>query len=108
MEYKASGRAILATENEISTARNRIGDAKIQTESNDRDTLAISLVTDATILCAKDRQLQNDFLNLSIDGKVRQVYPIRHQQGLPRLEEQAEFLKQNRCERVAPGNPAET
>lgn len=108
MEYKMSGKAVLATESEISKARGQIEAAKIHTESNDRCTLAISLATEATMLCTKDRKLQNDFRNLDIDGKTRHVYPISYQDKPPRLEEQAEFLKQNRCERAAPGNPVGT
>lgn len=111
--YKESGKAILATTGQINMAKSKLNQAGYEIKSLDRHMLAISLVTEATVLCTRDKKLQDDFQNLNLDGKSRKVYPVSPQgqsskKEESKLEKQIKFLEQNRCEKVLSASPDRT
>lgn len=106
--YKEAGLAHVAATRQMREARSQLDMSNFIIGSDDRYVLALSLATEATILCTRDGLLQEDFRNLDIDGKTRQVYPVSPQKTPPGSEEQIEFLEQNRCERVSPVSPSGT
>lgn len=110
-EYKARGDARVVAEHQMREARTWLDMSGFKIGSNDRHVLALSLATEATILCTRDRLLKEDFRNLDIDGKIRKIYPVSPQNPPPEIEEQLkgeqkEFLERNRCEKVSPASPA--
>ena len=113
-EYKRLGRAHVAAEQQMREARTRLDMSDFKIGSDDRYVLALSLATEATILCTRDRLLKEDFRKLNnIDGKTRHAYPVSPQKLPPEKgeqikikEEQKEFLVRNRCEKAAPADPA--
>lgn len=103
-KYKEAGRAHVAAKQQMREARAQLRRSSFKIGSDDRYVLALSLATEATILCSRDKGLQNDFRNLNIDGKTRKTYPVSPQKVPPGSEEQIEFLARNRCKRASPAS----
>ena len=119
--YKEAGRAHVAAEQQMREAKDQLDGSNFKIGSDDRHILELSLATEATILCSRDKDLRYDFRNLNIDEKARQLYPVGPQRERSRSKEQAEkerireerikrkqteFLVRNRCERASPASPA--